>query len=93
MEVARLAQTPRAPPHLNWQGGPFSLHQKQYLSAYDRIKFKLIMIMEISLCFLAPACVNVNDVQISDTVRRPLKEVFLASKIVILDYFSRELPF
>ena len=28
-----------------------------------------------------------------DTVRRPLKEAFLASKIVILDYFSRELPF
>ena len=27
-----------------------------------------------------------------DTVRRPLKEAFLASKIVILDYFSRELP-
>ena len=26
-------------------------------------------------------------------VRRPLKEAFLASKIVILDYFSRELPF
>ena len=30
---------------------------------------------------------------IQDTVRRPLKEAFLASKIVILDYFSRELPF
>ena len=29
----------------------------------------------------------------SDTVRRPLKEAFLSSKIVILDYFSRELPF
>lgn len=29
----------------------------------------------------------------NDTVRRPLKEAFLASKIVILDYFSRELPF
>ena len=28
-----------------------------------------------------------------DTVRRPLEEAFLASKIVILDYFSRELPF
>ena len=28
-----------------------------------------------------------------DTVRRPLKEAFLVSKIVILDYFSRELPF
>ena len=26
-------------------------------------------------------------------VTRPLKEAFLASKIVILDYFSRELPF
>ena len=26
-------------------------------------------------------------------VTRPLKEVFLASKTVILDYFSRELPF
>ena len=30
---------------------------------------------------------------IMDTVRRPLKEAFLASKTVILDYFSRELPF
>ena len=28
-----------------------------------------------------------------DTVRRSLKEAFLASKIVILDYFSRELQF
>ena len=36
---------------------------------------------------------TIADFQLLDTVRRPLKEAFLASKIVILDYFSRELPF
>ena len=34
-----------------------------------------------------------KDLHTHDTVRRPLKEAFLPSKIVILDYFSRELPF
>ena len=36
---------------------------------------------------------SLQDRSIKDIVRRPLKEAFLASKIVILDYFSRELLF
>ena len=47
-------------------------------------------------CYFRPTRaleIEYNAHYMGDTVRRPLKEAFLASKIVILDYFSRELPF
>ena len=37
----------RPPPRLNGQGGPFSGRQKRHLSAYYRIKFKLILIIKM----------------------------------------------